>query len=92
MLQQTFEQRPRTRPGRSNRLALTYLVQLALADPSILDRLLDGEPLELVLTHPHFVITFDARDRATLADICARARTARELLANLADVVDGGVS
>jgi hypothetical protein len=74
--------------GQSARPALTRLALLAAANPSVAESLLH-DPLHAAASHPHFVLALDARDRATLADIRARARTVGEFLADLADVVDG---
>lgn len=89
MLAPTTDQRVRTQSGRSNRLSLTYLVQLALADPAILDRMLQGDALDAAVAHPHYAIAFDQDDRAALTELCARARSPRELLARIADLADG---
>jgi hypothetical protein len=85
------EQRARLIPGQSARPALTRLALLAAANPSVAEHLL-RDPLDAAATHPHYVLALDARDRATLADIRARAQTVGEFLANLADVVDGAVA
>jgi hypothetical protein len=85
------EQRARLIPGQSARPALTRLALLAAANPSVAERLL-RDPLDAAATHPHYVLALDARDRATLADIRARARTVGEFLADLADVVDGAAA
>jgi Family of unknown function (DUF5317) len=84
---------PRARliPGQSARPALTRLALLAAANPTIAERLL-RDPLDAAASHPHFALALDARDRATLADIRARARTVGEFLADLADVVDGAAA
>ncbi len=58
----------------------------------IAERLLRGDPLDAAIDHPHYVVPLDARDRATLADICARVRTVSEFLYNLAAVADGAAS
>jgi hypothetical protein len=81
---------PRARliPGQSARPALTRLALLAAANPTVAESLL-RDPLDAAAAHPHFALALDARDRATLADIRARARTIGEFLADLADVVDG---
>jgi hypothetical protein len=62
---------------------------LAAANPAVADSLL-RDPIESVAaSHPHYVLTFDAHDRATIADIRTRARTVNEFLCALADVIDG---
>jgi hypothetical protein len=85
------EGRARLIPGQSARPALTRLALLAAANPSVAEGLL-RDPLDAAAAHPHFVLALDARDRATLADIRARARTVGEFLADLADVVDGAAA
>jgi hypothetical protein len=75
-------------PGQSARPALTRLALLAAANPTVAERLLH-DPITAATAHPHYVVTLDARDRATLDDIRARAHTVDEFLDNLADVVDG---
>lgn len=75
--------------GQSSRPALSHLVLLAAANPSIAERLLRGEPFDLALNHPQYSVPLDARDRATVADICARVRTVNEFLANVAAAADG---
>ena len=85
------EQSARLIPDQSARPALTRLALLAAANPSVAEHLL-RDPLDAAATHPHYVLALDARDRATLADIRARAQTVGEFLANLADVVDGAVA
>lgn len=85
------EQRAKLIPGRSARPALTRLALLAAANPSVAESLL-SDPLDAARTHPHYVLALDARDRATLADIRARARTVGEFLSDLADVVDGAAA
>lgn len=82
------EARPRLIPGQSARPALTRLALLAAANPSVAECLL-REPLDAEALHPHYAFALDARDRATLADIRARASTVGEFLSDLADVVDG---
>lgn len=74
--------------GRSSRPALTRLAWLVVADPSVAERLLEGESPDAATAHPHYPVKLDARDRATLADICARVRTVSEFLSNLAAVAD----
>lgn len=85
------EQRARLIPGQSARPALTRLALLAAANPAVAEGLL-RDPLDAAAAHPHFVLSLDARDCATLADIRARARTIGEFLADLADVVDGAAA
>jgi hypothetical protein len=85
------EQHARLIPGQSARPALTRLALLAAANPTVAERLL-RDPLDAAASHPHFVLALDARDRATLATIRARAHTVSEFLADLADVVDGAVA
>jgi hypothetical protein len=85
------EPRARLIPGQSARPALTRLALLAAANPSVAESLLH-DPLDAAASHPHFVLALDARDRATLADIRARARTVGEFLDGLADVVDGAMA
>ena len=75
-------------PGRSARPALTRLALLAAANPLVAESLL-RDPLVAAASHPHYVLSLDARDQATLADIRARSSTVGEFLAGLADVVDG---
>jgi hypothetical protein len=85
------DQRARLIPGQSARPALTRLALLAAANPTVAESLL-RDPLDAAASHPHFALALDARDRATLADIRARARTVGEFLADLADVVDGAAA
>jgi hypothetical protein len=85
------DQRARLIPGQSARPALTRLALLAAANPTVAESLL-RDPLDAAASHPHFVVALDARDRATLADIRARARTVGEFLDGLADVVDGAMA
>jgi hypothetical protein len=75
-------------PGQSTRPALTRLALLAAANPSLAAHLLH-DPLNAAAKHPHYPVWLDDRDQATLADICTRAQTIDEFLADLADVVDG---
>jgi hypothetical protein len=82
------EKRPRLVQGHSARPALTRLALLAAADPALAERLLH-DPLDAADAHPHYHVTLDAHDRATLAAICARARTVGEFLGELAAEVDG---
>jgi len=85
------EQRARLIPGQSARPALTRLALLAAANPTVAESLL-RDPFDAAAAHPHFALALDARDRATLADIRARAHTVGEFLADLADVVDGAAA
>ena len=78
-------------PGQSARPALTRLALLAAANPAVAEGLL-RDPLDAAAAHPHYTLLLDMRDRATLADIRARASTVGEFLADLADVVDGAVA
>jgi len=87
----SLDQRMRLLPGQSARPALTRLALLAAANPTVAESLL-RDPLDAAAAHPHFVLALDARDRATLADIRARAQTVGEFLADLADVVDGAAA
>ena len=82
------DQRMRLLPGQSARPALTRLALLVAANPTVAESLL-SESLDAAVAHPHYTLLLDARDRATLADIRAHARTVGEFLADLADVVDG---
>ncbi len=84
----TVERRTPPLRGQSSRPALTHVVLLAAADPSIAERLLRGDPLDMAIEHAQYIVPLDARDRATLADICARVRTVSEFLSNLAAVAD----
>ncbi|HEX5689983.1 MAG TPA: hypothetical protein VFX76_08270 [Roseiflexaceae bacterium] len=84
------DQRMRLLSGQSARPALTRLAMLAAANPSVAESLL-SDSLESA-AHPHYSLLLDARDRATLADIRARARTVGEFLADLADIVDGALA
>lgn len=77
--------------GQSARPALTRLALLAAANPTVAESLL-SDPLDAAAAHPHYALRLDARDRTTLADIRARARTVGEFLSDLADVVDGVVA
>ena len=61
---------------------------LASANPNIAERLLRGEPLDMAIDHPQYTVPLDARDRATLLDICARARSINEFLISLAAAAD----
>lgn len=82
------EKRPRLVQGQSARPALTRLALLAAADPALAERLL-RDPFDAADAHPHYRVTLDAHDRATLAAIRARARTVGEFLGELAAEVDG---
>jgi hypothetical protein len=64
------------------------VVLLAAANPSIVERLLRGDPLDTAIDHPQYTVPLDARDRETLADICARANTVNEFLLHLAAAAD----
>ena len=75
-------------PGQSARPDLTRLALLAAANPTVAESLL-RDPLDAAHAHPHYTMTLDARDRATLVDIRSRVQTVGEFLAGLADVVDG---
>jgi hypothetical protein len=75
-------------PGQSARPALTRLALLVAANPTVAESLLN-DPLAAASAHPHYAMLLDARDRATLAAIRARAHTVGEFLSDLADVVDG---
>ena len=86
-----LDQSMRLLPGQSARPALTRLALLAAANPAVAENLLH-DPLDPAAAHPHFALSLDARDCATLADIRSRARTLGEFLSNLADVVDGAIA
>jgi hypothetical protein len=90
MLATTIERPARLLYGRSKRPALTHLAWLVAADPRVAERLLQGESIEAAVAHPHYAVNLDARDRATLADICMRTCTVHEFLVNLALVAEGG--
>jgi hypothetical protein len=62
-----------------------------LADRGIAERLLRGEPIDTAIAHPHYPVTLDERDRATLLDIRSRAATVDELLESLAEIADGSI-
>jgi len=47
------------------------------------------DPFDVANAHPHYHVTLDANDRATLAAIRARSRTVGEFLGELAAEVDG---
>ena len=64
------------------------MVLLAVANPRIAESLLRGDPLDMAIEHPQYTVPLDARDRATLTDICARAHTINEFLLNLAAAAD----
>lgn len=74
--------------GPSSRPTLTRLALLAAANPAIAESLLH-DPVEAAAIHPHYALTLDACDQATLSAICARVSTVSEFLATLADIVDG---
>ena len=84
----SLERKTRPLRGQSSRPALTHVVLLAAANPSIAESLLRGDPLEMAIDHPQYSVPLDARDRATLNDICARARTINEFLLSLAAAAD----
>ncbi|HEU5102911.1 MAG TPA: hypothetical protein VFU22_28005 [Roseiflexaceae bacterium] len=84
----SLERRTRPLRGQSSRPALTHVVMLASANPSIAERLLRGDPVDTAIDHPQYTVPLDARDRATLIDICARARSINEFLINLAAAAD----
>ena len=84
----SLERRTRPLRGQSNRPALTHVVLLATANPRIAERLMRGDPLDLAIDHPQYTVPLDAHDRATLTDICARARSINEFLINLAAAAD----
>lgn len=76
-------------PGASTRPALTKLALLAAANPAVADSLL-RDPIDAVgSAHPHYALSLDAHDHATLAAIRSRARTVSEFLRELAEIVDG---
>lgn len=74
--------------GQSSRPALTRLALLAAANPTVAETLLH-DPLGAAVSHPHYALLLDDRDRETLDDLRSRSRTVSEFLAGLADVVDG---
>jgi hypothetical protein len=84
----SLERRTRPLRGQSSRPALTHVVLLAAANPSIAERLMRGDPLDMAIDHPQYTVPLDAHDRATLTDICARAHTINEFLINLAAAAD----
>ena len=84
----SLERRTRPLRGQSSRPALTHVVLLAAANPSIVERLLRGEPIDPAIDHPQYTVPLDAHDRATLIDICARAHSINEFLINLAAAAD----
>ena len=67
------------------------MVLLAAANPNIAERLMRGDPLDMAIDHPQYTVPLDARDRATLNDICSRARTINEFLLSLAAAADDTV-
>ena len=71
---------------RSNRPALTQLVLLAIANPSLGEQLLCGN--DVADAHPHYGVVLDEHDLATLDLIRNRTHTVDEFLANLADAAD----
>jgi hypothetical protein len=75
--------------GSIKRPALQYVGLLLLADRGIAERLLRGDPIDTAIAHPHYPVMLDEGDRAALSDIRDRVATVDELLAYLADVVDG---
>jgi hypothetical protein len=80
---------PRTRtPGMSHRPAFTHLVLLATADPGFAGRLL-SDPVSAAQSHRHYPIQLSAGECALLADLCANAHSAEELLSALAECADG---
>lgn len=83
-----MERRTQQRRGQSSRPALTQLVLLAAANPTIVERLLNGEPPDAALEHPQYIVPLDARDRATLTDICAQVSTVHEFLVSVAAAAD----
>ena len=74
--------------GYSARPALTRLALLAAANPVVAECLLLN-PSAAATAHPHYVVSLDADDRATLNAIQSRATTVDEFLWDLANVVDG---
>jgi hypothetical protein len=84
----SLERRTRPLRGQSSRPALTHVVLLAAANPGIAESLMRGDPLDLAIDHPQYTVPLDARDRATLTDICARAHTINEFLICLAAAAD----
>ena len=76
-------------PGASTRPTLTKLALLVAANPAVADSLL-RDPIDMLgSSHPHYALTLDAHDHATLTDIRLRAHTVSEFLCELADIVDG---
>jgi hypothetical protein len=75
----------------SERKALLYSGLLLLADRGIAERLLRGDPIDMAIAHPHYPVSLDDGDRATLSDIRDRVATVDELLAHLAEVADGAL-
>jgi hypothetical protein len=82
------EPRAQLIPGQSTRPALTRLALLAAANPLVAESLMH-DSVDAAAMHPHYAFTLDARDRATLDAIRARANTVGEFLSDLADIVDG---
>ena len=75
----------------TKRPALQYVGLLLLADRGIAERLLRGDPIDTTIAHPHYPVTLDEGDRATLSEIRDRVATVDELLAFLAEVADGAL-
>jgi hypothetical protein len=73
--------------SRSSRPALTHLVLLASADPSLAEHLLHSN--DAADAHPHYGVVLDESDQATLDSIRNRVETIDEFLANLADAAEG---
>ena len=74
--------------GHSTRPALTRLALLAAANPTFAESLM-RDPVGAGSAHPHYAVSLDARDCATLVAISSRTRTVGEFLGELANVVDG---
>lgn len=74
--------------GYSARPALTRLALLAAANPAVAECLLLN-PSAAATAHPHYVVSLDADDCATLTAIRSRATTVDEFLCDLANIVDG---
>jgi hypothetical protein len=73
--------------GQSSRPALTHLVLLATADPSLAEHLLQSN--DAADAHPHYGVVLDEKDQATLDSIRDRVETIAEFLASLADAAEG---
>lgn len=71
----------------ADRPALTALALLVAANPHVAEQLL-RDPLEAAYIHPHYSVQLDDADRMALARIRSRARSVREFLLQLADVLD----